>query len=201
MARLSLFGAICLAALLSACASAPSSTAQTLQTTGTSPYRHYWREGDPVFVRVQASSADALLLAEPDPWAEPLALLEYGQPLTVLDESHGNYISVRTRGLGVEIEGWVMRGTVGIRAPLLSELEQHELERTGFESAPDATAPSVEGRPTEDGRDDLARGLARLDEHEADLNRLRGGDALNPDPAITRARFRAFGEQGGLLGD
>lgn len=201
MARFLLFGVCCLAALLSGCASAPSRDAQTLQTTGTAPYRHYWREGDPVFVRVQASSADALLLAEPDPWAEPLALLEYGQQLTVLDERHGNYISVRTRGWGVDVEGWVMRGAVGTRAPLLSELKQQELERAGFENASDAATPPVEGRSTEDGGDGLARGLARIDEHEAELNRLKGGDALNPDPTLLRARFRAFGEQGGLLGD
>lgn len=200
MARLSLFGASCLAALLSACASAPSSAAQPLQTTGTSPYRHHWREGAAVFVRVQASSADALLLAEPDPWAEPLALLEYGQPLTVLDERHGNYISVRTRGLGVEIEGWVMRGTVGTRAPLLSELEQDELEDAGRAFAVDGYGPTLKASST-NADQNFQRALARIDQHEANLNRLLGGEALNPDPAVTRARFRAFGEQGGLLGD
>lgn len=199
MARLSLIVVLCLAALLSACASAPSSAAQTLQTTGTAPYRLYWREGDLVYVRVQACSPDAALLAEPDPWAETLALLEYGQQLTVLDERHGNYVSVRTRGWGVEVEGWVMRGALGTRAPLLSELEQRELERTGFENATDATVPRLQGRSG--GDDDLAGALARIDEQEGALNRLLGGDPLNPDNAVLRERFRAFGEQGGLLGD
>lgn len=199
MARLSLIGAISLAALLSACASAPPRDARTLQTTGAAPYRNYWREGDAVFVRVQAGSPDALLLAEPEPWAETLALLEYGQRLTVLDERRGNFVSVRTWGLGVEVEGWVARSVVGTHIPKLGDAEQRELEEEGA-----ALSKTICSRlPGDDPMDSSAvdRALARIDEHESDRNRLLGGDALNPDPAITRERFRAFGEQGGLMGD
>ncbi|MCB9933712.1 MAG: hypothetical protein H6841_09870 [Planctomycetes bacterium] len=168
-----------------------------MQVTGNrSLYRTYWQTGDAVYVRVQAGSPESVLLAAPNPWAEAAALFEYGQRLTVLDESAGDYVRVRTWGLGVDIEGWVTRAALGTYAPPLSDAERQELEEAGA-----ASRSRMEPNGEQLVSPELDQALDRVSEHETDLNRLLGGDPFNPDPALLRARFRAFGEQGGLLGD
>jgi hypothetical protein len=136
----------------------------------------YWTR-DLVYVRVANGAPDAVLFAEPSQWAEVKAMLDFGQCLVVVDSPPGNYMQVRTSGLGIDVEGWIWRAAVSRSEPKQCPPGEEHWEdeaRVLMRRTPDAAA------------------LGRLDETEAGI---RGGADSNQ----LNRRFKAFGVEGGLL--
>ena len=150
------------------------------------------RDSRPLYVRVRAGSPDAVMVAAPSPWADVVAQLEYAQPLVSLGERNGAYTLVRTRDLGVNIEGWVVESIIRHRRPP---------DDPALEIDPVDAARNM--YPHEEFRDDpdLQGQLLWLDDYERGLDHQRGGDSLSPDSEIIRARLKAFGASGGLIRD
>ena len=142
-----------------------------------------------MYVRITSEAPAALILAAPDPWAEPVAVLELGQELRVLDPSSGTYVRVRTVGMGFDAEGWVWRPAVGKKKPADNADTREEWQREGATSAARDT-----GQPTVNPSE-LEAALQRLGNFEQSRADVSGGAA-----ELVR-RFRRFGEVGGLSDD
>jgi hypothetical protein len=136
----------------------------------------YWTR-DLVYVRVMGGAPDAVLFAEPSQWAEVKATLDFGQCLVVVDSAPGNYMQVRTSGLGIDVEGWIWRAAVSRSEPKPYPPGERHWEDRG----------SAFMRRSSD-----EAALRKLDETEAGIRGEADSNQLN-------RRFRAFGVEGGLL--
>ena len=210
MSRLFFLFIVALAWLVAACSSTnmkPASDLRVVQTTasyGDAHYRTYWDEGDTVYVRVSYEAPSAVLLSEPSPWADPVAFLELGQQLEVIEDSTTNYVLVATSYFGDRTEGWVWRPVLQSRPPTIEASDKEFAELEGAEFADviihqdgshhvvtSSTPPFKRARmPSEN----LNQAMQAVSDFEAGRAR-----ALADRPAL--ARYRAFGKTGGLIND
>lgn len=179
------------AALLATACSTTRYEPEPIQVTRPA-YRPYGRAGT-AYVRVRGGSPDAVILHEPDQWSEVVVPLEYGQAVVVEGRS-GLYAYVHTRDLGVNFEGWVLKSVLAKHVP---DNPHEPADGVSAATAADYLYP-YEEFPDEPL---MQANLSRLDEYEARLDHIKGGDPVNPDSQIIRERYQAWGRAGGLLPD
>lgn len=145
-----------------------------------------------MYVHVSAGNPDAVLLDAPDPWAEVVAHLEFGNELVYRGSSRDGYLLVRTRGRGVEETGWIVRSAAGRWRPG---------EDRQYGPNPVQAARYLYPHEEFDHDADVQKKLEWLDVFEQVIEEQWRAGGATPDSATLRERFRAFGEVGGLLDD
>jgi hypothetical protein len=145
------------------------------------PSDNEYRTRDFVYLRVMGGAPDAVLFAEPSQWADVRAMLDFGQCLVVVDSPPGNYMQVRTSGLGIDVQGWVWRAAVSRTEPTEYPPGEERWENRGS-----AFMQRTHGAKS------TGAAFRTLDETETGI---RGG----ADAGQLNRRFKAFGVEGGLL--
>ncbi|MBK8207443.1 MAG: hypothetical protein IPK87_11755 [Planctomycetes bacterium] len=154
--------------------------------------------GEAMFVGVDATSPDAVVLSEPDLFdGEPLGKLVANQEVETLGETEGEYVKIRVVINGKKIEGWVKRLALR-KEPLQSQ--PRVTEASGAKQSAQAGKglnDKIE-KEMREGSPEMNAALKRVDDFEASRNKLMGGDAKDPDPAKQNEHFKSFGKDGQL---
>lgn len=91
------------------------------------------------FVNVDKGNPDAVVLDEPDRFADPIKVLDYIEEVEVLDEEKGGYVKVRVKVNRESKEGWVKKSILSDKRPEPIDAEAAEAEGAS------ATALGVKG--------------------------------------------------------
>jgi hypothetical protein len=93
------------------------------------------------YVKVASSNPDAVIMDGTDFFeAKPLCVLIQNQPVTVLDESDGEYVKIRATCEGKTVEGWVKKRIL-VATPIQNK--PSVTESGGVENASIAAPASV----------------------------------------------------------
>lgn len=155
--------------------------------------------GEEMFVKVDASSPDAVILSSTDIFeSEALGKLISNQPVEMLDKTDGEYVMVRAEIKGRKVEGWVKK-VILQKEPL--RLQARVSESGAVENA--AVASNGFNEQVENemvaGSPQMKTALERVNKFEAGRNKAFGGSASDPDSTLQLRQVRDFGKDGKLI--
>ncbi|MCB9893247.1 MAG: hypothetical protein H6839_02210 [Planctomycetes bacterium] len=157
-------------------------------------------QGEKMYVKVGSSSADAVVVSSTDFFEqEPLGRLIQNQPVEMLDKTDGEYVKIKAKIDGKDVEGWVKK-------VILQKKPLENVPRVSESGAVDNASFAAPGfnKEIEDGMrkdsDEMAAALKRVDNFEEKRAKLMGLDpkAENPDPTPQMKHYRDFAKSGGL---
>ena len=154
--------------------------------------------GETMYVKVDSSSPDAVIQSSTDFFdAEALGKLSMNDEVEALGEKDGEYVKIRAKINGKEVEGWV-------KALVLSKdkmlVEPRVSESAGAKNKGNAGKglnAAIE-KEMREGSDEMNNALKRIDAFEASRNKLMGGDAEKPDPQVQKQHIKEFATDGKL---
>ncbi|MCA8911562.1 MAG: SH3 domain-containing protein [Planctomycetes bacterium] len=144
-----------------------------------------------MYVKVDSSNPDAVVQSSTDFFeAEPLGKLIVNQPVEMLDETNGEFVKIRCKIEGKDIEGWVKKLILG-EAPLESMRRVSDQDVPDDSTTLDSGIFSIEHRMSSESAE-MKAGLGQVDRLEKFLNRRLGGDPDEPDPSRMSRKIREF---------
>ncbi|MBX3460432.1 MAG: SH3 domain-containing protein [Planctomycetes bacterium] len=154
--------------------------------------------GDKMYVGVDKSSPDSVVLSEPDLFmGEPVGKLMANQEVETVGKPNGEYIKIRATIDGKKVEGWVKQ-LVLRKQPLESQPRVTESGGAQHSAQAGKGLNAEIEKDMRQGSGQMDKALKRVDDFEATRNRLMGGDAKEPDPAKQQQHYKSFGKEGQL---
>ena len=157
--------------------------------------------GAKMFVAVMEDSPDAVLLDEPDRWAEPVLTLKFNEQVDKLsykDEDDKPYFKIKVRGK----KGYVKKNVLSTESQFQGGKGDAKAHVAVGAQAANTAAKGLNFQNEKTLRKSDKNFDARVKEVEAMerlVNKLMTGRETSPKPQKALKKYKQFGMQGGLI--